>query len=77
MLGLTPLPDRLALPYAGEWYALNEHQQLHLIQLPNPDAASMRPDHGGRDRHIALAVTQLAPLKARLGAAGVAFTPNQ
>ena len=34
----------------------------------------MRRDHGGRNRHIALAVTQLAPLKARLDAAGVAFS---
>ena len=43
VLGLTSLPDRLALPYTGEWYALNEHQQLHLIQLPNPDGASHWP----------------------------------
>jgi catechol-2,3-dioxygenase len=40
VLGLTPLPDRPALLYSGEWYALNGHQQLHLMQLPNPDAAS-------------------------------------
>jgi len=26
-LGLTPLPDRPALPYAREWHALNGHQQ--------------------------------------------------
>lgn len=31
VLGLTPLPDRPALPYVGEWYALNGHQQLHLM----------------------------------------------
>ena len=27
VLGLTPLPDRPALPYVREWYALNGHQQ--------------------------------------------------
>ncbi len=77
VLGLTPLPNRPALPYPGVWYALNAHQQLHLMQLPNPDAAALRPQHGGRDRHIALRVTQLAPLKTRLDAAGVAYTPSQ
>lgn len=77
VLGLTSLSNRPNLPYAGAWYALNSHQQLHLMQLPNPDADALRPAHGGRDRHIALAVTQLAPLKARLDAAGVAYTLSQ
>lgn len=77
VLGLKPLPDRPALPYPGEWYALNDQQQLHLMQLTNPDADSLRPEHGGRDRHIALGVTQLGSLKARLDAAGVAYTPSQ
>jgi glyoxylase I family protein len=44
------------------------------MQLPNPDTASMRPDHGGRIAIIALPVTQLAPLKARLDAA---YTPSR
>ena len=73
VLGLVRLP-RPDLPYPGEWYALNAHQQLHLMQLPNPDQASIRPMHGGRDRHIALGVTDLSPLKARLDAANVAYT---
>ena len=77
VLGLKPMPNRPVLPYPGAWYAMNAQQQLHLMQLPNPDAASMRPNHGGRDRHIALGVTQLASLKARLDAAGVAYTLSQ
>jgi hypothetical protein len=32
-LGLTPLPDRPALPYAREWYALNGHQQCGNVPL--------------------------------------------
>ena len=74
VLGLAPLPDRPALPYLGLWYGLNNHQQLHLMQLPNPDANSIRPEHGGRDRHIALGVAQLDILKARLDQAGVTYT---
>ena len=76
VLGLKRLADRPALPYPGEWYALNAQQQLHLMQLPNPDAASVRPGHGGRDRHVALGVTQLGHLKNRLDAAGVVYTTS-
>lgn len=77
VLGLTPLPDRPALPYPGQWYALNDGQQLHLMQLSNPDAGSLRPEHGGRDRHIALAVTHLGPLKTRLENSGIRYTVSK
>ena len=77
VLGLTPYPNRPALPYPGEWYELGGGQQLHLMQLANPDAGSARPEHGGRDRHIALAVASMAALKCRLDAAGVAYTASQ
>lgn len=77
VLGLQALPDRPALPYPGAWYALNDHQQLHLMQLPNPDAASLRPAHGGRDRHIALSVTRLDLVKTRLDEAGISYSVSQ
>lgn len=74
VLGFKPMPDRPALPYPGQWYALNGQQQLHLMQLPNPDAHSLRPEHGGRDRHIALAVTHLDTLQTRLENSGIRYT---
>jgi catechol 2,3-dioxygenase-like lactoylglutathione lyase family enzyme len=77
VLGLTPYPHRPDLPYPGEWYDLGGGQQLHLMQLPNPDAGSVRPEHGGRDRHIALGVKDMAALRARLDAARVSFTASQ
>ena len=73
VLGLNRLP-RPDLPYPGEWYALSDHQQLHLMQLPNPDQTSIRPSHGGRDRHIALGVVAIFPLTARLDAANTPYT---
>jgi catechol 2,3-dioxygenase-like lactoylglutathione lyase family enzyme len=76
-LGLTRYPNRPDLPYPGEWYDLGGGQQLHLMQLPNPDAGADRPAHGGRDRHIALAVRDMAALKSRLAAAGVGYTASQ
>jgi len=77
VLGLTPYPDRPELPYPGEWYDLGSGQQLHLMQLPNPDAGSVRPEHGGRDHHIALAVRNMGVLKTRLDAAGVRYTASK
>jgi catechol 2,3-dioxygenase-like lactoylglutathione lyase family enzyme len=77
VLGLTPSPARPDLPYPGEWYALPGGQQLHLMNLPNPDAHAVRPEHGGRDRHIALGVRDLEALKNLLGVAGVAFSVSQ
>ena len=76
VLGLKPYPDRPELPYPGEWYELGGGQQLHLMQLANPDAASVRPAHGGRDRHLALAVRTIDALKSRLEAAGVRYTAS-
>jgi catechol 2,3-dioxygenase-like lactoylglutathione lyase family enzyme len=77
VLGLTPYPKRPDLPYPGEWYDLGGGQQLHLMALANPDAGSVRPEHGGRDRHIALAVSNMAALKSRLDAAGVKYTASK
>jgi catechol 2,3-dioxygenase-like lactoylglutathione lyase family enzyme len=77
VLGLQPYPNRPALPYPGEWYELGGGQQLHLMQLPNPDAGSVRPEHGGRDRHIALGVKDMAALRSRLDAAGVKYTASK
>ncbi len=77
VLGLAPYPNRPDLPYPGEWYDLGGGQQLHLMQLPNPDAGSMRPEHGGRDRHVALGVKDMAALKSCLDAAGVRYTASK
>lgn len=77
VLQLTRDPNRPDLPYPGEWYDLGNGQQLHLMRLDNPDAASVRPEHGGRDRHIALGVSNMAALKSRLDAAGVKYTASK
>lgn len=63
VLGLTPVP-RPPLPYPGEWYDLSNGQQLHLMDLSNPDAGVVRPEHGGRDRHIALGIADVGALRS-------------
>ncbi|MCU0833329.1 MAG: VOC family protein [Chromatiaceae bacterium] len=73
LLGLVTDPARPDLGYPGAWLRVGG-QQIHLLELPNPDPVEGRPAHGGRDRHLALSVDELDRLMARLDAAGVGYT---
>lgn len=77
VLGLEEDPARPDLGYPGAWFTVGPDLQLHLLQLPNPDPHTGRPEHGGRDRHVAFVVDDLAALRARLDAAGVAYTESR
>lgn len=77
VIGLTPMPRPDDMPYPGAWYDLGDGQQLHLMCLPNPDADALRPEHGGRDRHVAFGVTRVADLRTRLDAAGIAYSVSK
>jgi glyoxylase I family protein len=61
------------LPFPGAWLQIGP-QQIHLLELDNPDPTTGRPQHGGRDRHVALTVKDLTPVKESLEQAGVTFT---
>ncbi|HSH29829.1 MAG TPA: VOC family protein [Thiohalobacter sp.] len=76
LLGLPVDPDRPDLGYPGAWLDLGA-AQIHLLELPNPDPVTGRPAHGGRDRHLALAVSELEAVLARLEAAGVAVSRSR
>ena len=52
-------------------------QQIHLMELPNPDPTKGRPEHGGRDRHVAFTIANIEPLMARLEEKGVGFTMSK
>jgi catechol 2,3-dioxygenase-like lactoylglutathione lyase family enzyme len=77
VLGLRLSPDRPQMSFDGVWYDIAPQQQIHLMLLPDPAAGVHRPAHGGRDRHVALAVKNLAGLKARLEAARIPCTTSQ
>ncbi len=68
---------RPELGFPGIFYALEGGAQIHLMQIDNPYAGSVLPAHGGRDRHLALAVADVAAIRARLDAAGLAYTPSR
>jgi glyoxylase I family protein len=73
VLGLRVRADRPDLGYPGAWLSVGT-QQIHLLELPNVDPVSGRPAHGGRDRHVAITVKDLAPLRAALDHAGIGYT---
>lgn len=76
VLGLTPSDLRPPMKFDGVWYELGE-QQIHLLELPNPEATLAKPEHGGRDRHVAVRVDDLEGMRQKLEAAGVPYTRSQ
>ena len=76
LLGLAVDPDRPDLGYPGAWLRVGD-QQVHLLELPNPDPSEGRPSHGGRDRHVAFNVRGLESLRASLERVGVPYTVSR
>ncbi len=77
VLGLEVDPERPDLGFPGAWLRVGGATRIHLLELPDPDAAREAPAHGGRDRHFALAVTDLETLARALDGAGIAFTRSR
>lgn len=73
VLGMAVDSARPDLGYPGAWLWAGE-QQVHLLQVPNPDPREGRPAHGGRDRHTAFDVNDFNALRNALDVAGVDYT---
>lgn len=73
LLGLELDESRPDLSFDGAWLKVGM-QQVHLLQVPNPDPVEGRPQHGGRDRHVAFSVPDLDEYIDRLESRGVPFT---
>jgi len=65
ILGLDVNHERPDLGYPGAWLDVGS-QQIHLLEVHDPDTESTRPQHGGRDRHVALLVESLANIIEKL-----------
>lgn len=61
------------LPYRGAWLWVGS-EMIHLMELPNPDPLTGRPEHGGRDRHTCIEIRDVSKLKAILDEAGIPYT---
>lgn len=78
VMGLEIAPGRPPLPFDGAWFKMgNSGQTLHCLCLPNPDPVAGRPEHGGVDRHVAIKITDLEPLIARLEHYGVTYSRSK
>lgn len=76
VLGLACDNTRPDLGYPGAWLFV-AGQQIHLLELPNPDPVDGRPAHGGRDRHVAFFISSVAELKTRLLQYKIDFTESR
>lgn len=76
LLGLSVDDSRPDLGYPGVWLRVG-HQQIHLLELPNPDPIDGRPLHGGRDRHLALTIDDVDAFAQALDNAGVTYTRSR
>jgi len=76
VLGLEVVSARPDLGYPGAWLKVGGYQ-IHLLQLPNPDPSLGRPEHGGRDRHLALCVQDYQGLIDTLDAAGIPYSASR
>lgn len=61
------------LPYKAAWLWVGSKIIL-LLELPNPDPLTGRPEHGSRDRHTCIAVPDVSKLKMILDKAGNFFS---
>ena len=76
ILGLSRImrPD---LGFDGLWYGLDGGSELHLMLLDNPYIDCHKPEHGGRDNHVALQSDAFDLIRSRLDDAGIAFTMSK
>lgn len=65
------------LNFEGLFYKLGHGQQLHIMLLDNPDTKSIKPEHGGRYRHFALAVENLEAIKLKLDQNEIPYTSSK
>jgi len=76
ILGLSVDTGRPDLGYPGAWLNVGE-QQIHLLELPNPDPVEGRPEHGGRDRHTAFNVSDIEGLVEMLEENEIMYTRSR
>lgn len=68
--------SRPDLGYPGAWLKIAD-SQIHLLELPNPDSTDNRPEHGGRDHHVALQVSDLDEIIRRLEKADINYSKSK
>lgn len=73
LLGLEIDMSRPEMDFPGAWLNVGAGQ-IHLLELPDANSQAVLPEHGGRDRHVAMNMTDLDALRGALAAAGIRYT---
>jgi len=76
ILGFSVDLSRPDLGYPGAWLDIGQ-QQIHLLELPNPDPTTGRPTHGGRDRHTAIGLDDISALTEVLDRNNIPYTTSR
>jgi glyoxylase I family protein len=76
LFGLLPSSARPDMSFSGVWYQIGD-TQIHLMCLPDPAQGISRPEHGGRDYHVAFAVRDLEVCKQRFEHLGLTYTMSR
>lgn len=61
------------LPFQGAFLQFGR-TEVHLMELPNVDPITGRPEHGGRDRHAAFHVNDIDIIKEKYEEKGLPYT---
>ncbi len=76
VLGLEVCNDRPDFGFSGAWLTIGT-QQIHLLEVKNPDPVAGRPEHGGRDRHLAVTIDDLSAIEEKLVSKKLFFTRSR
>ncbi|VAW74432.1 hypothetical protein MNBD_GAMMA12-171 [hydrothermal vent metagenome] len=75
-LGMQLNSSRPNFNFKGAWLTIG-NQEIHLLELPNPDAGNLRPAHVGRDRHTAISINSIDDALRLLSEANISYTKSQ
>jgi glyoxylase I family protein len=73
ILGLEVDQSRPVMDFPGAWLQVGD-RQIHLIEMPGRVRSATPAGHGGRDWHVALAVSDLEGLATVLSERGIDYT---
>ena len=76
LLGMPIDESRPALDFPGVWLKAGDGR-IHLLALLKSGPPAERPEHGGRDAHLAMNVVNLDKVVQALEAAGIAYTQSR
>ncbi len=77
ILGLAINRQRPELGFPGAWLDTGGGQQIHLLELAVDGSDRQLPEHGGRDRHLAMDIDDLEAVTRALDEAGIDYTLSQ